>query len=159
MFFWHGRYYNSYFCLKGAIAPCDAWLHCDWSHWGLWMGVWWRGGGALETGLKRHFYQILFSAFFKISSWNKDKWNVNQIKYQIWLLFLKILFFRLHDYSRQSVFAHQGCIYLIKNVVKILLQFEILVKLLCSILKCYLFLWWQSNHYSILQCHVILQKS
>lgn len=24
MLFWYGRYYNSYFCLKGAIAPCDA---------------------------------------------------------------------------------------------------------------------------------------
>ncbi len=59
-------------------------------------------------------------------------------------------------------FAHLGCIYLLNSNCEIFLQFKITF-LFYFIIKCNLFLWWQSwifsSHYFSLQCHMILQKS
>jgi len=51
MFFWHGRYYNSYFCLKGAFAPCDAWLPWQLESLGP-INVSGMKGGDVRQGLK-----------------------------------------------------------------------------------------------------------
>ncbi len=66
------------------------------------------------------------------------------------------------------LYAHQGCIYLIKNTVKSVILWNIITLsnnsfLFEYILKCNLFLRWQSwnfsSHYSSLQSCMILQKS